>query len=104
MIVTWNPAFKTARGIGPCSTIADMKKAYGAAVEPDSYATMPSGVFTYDVGNNLLLSAFGPNDKGPISSKTITAVGLFDGAGADAGAFHPYAGFVTGNETPKCAR
>lgn len=104
VIVTWNPAFKTARGIGPCSTIAEMKKAYGygTGVEPDSFATMPSGVFTYDVGSNLLLSAFGPNDKGPVPSKTVTAIGLFNGTGSDAALFHPYAGFATGNETPKC--
>jgi serine/threonine-protein kinase len=106
VIVTWNSAFKTARGIGPCSTIADMEKVYGhgTGVEPDSFAVMPSGVFTYDVGNNLLLSAFGRNVKGAPPSKTITAIGLFDGTGADAEQFHPYAGFVTGNETPKCAK
>ena len=29
IITTWNRHFRTAAGIGPCSTIAEMKQAYG---------------------------------------------------------------------------
>ena len=34
IITTWSRRFRTAAGIGPCSTIAEMKKAYGDAVQP----------------------------------------------------------------------
>ena len=33
-MTTWNRNFRTAAGIGPCSTIAEMKQAYGEAVQP----------------------------------------------------------------------
>ena len=31
IIATWNRDYRTAKGIGPCSTIAEMKRAYGSA-------------------------------------------------------------------------
>ena len=34
VITTWNKGNRTAAGIGPCSTLAEMKKAYGERVRP----------------------------------------------------------------------
>jgi hypothetical protein len=33
-IVTWNKAYRTAAGIGPCSTAAALTKAYGSSLKP----------------------------------------------------------------------
>ncbi len=33
-VVTWNTAYKTAAGVGPCSTAAALVKAYGASLKP----------------------------------------------------------------------
>src|SRR4029450_7419526 len=35
IITTWNKDFKTAAGVGPCSTIEGLKAAYGDKVRPD---------------------------------------------------------------------
>jgi hypothetical protein len=102
IITTWNSNYKTDHGIGPCSTIADLKKAYGPGVRPDHWGTQGKKHWMYDVGRNLLFAASGPTR---IPSKYVSAVGLFDGSlpGADVGrGARPFAGFVTGNETPLC--
>jgi hypothetical protein len=62
----------------------------------------------YDVGENLLFAASGeppPPGKAPVPGKYVSAVGLFDGSVPHADEGHgarPFAGFVTGNETPSC--
>ena len=33
-ITTWNKAYKTAAGVGPCSTVAKLKAAYGNKLKP----------------------------------------------------------------------
>jgi serine/threonine-protein kinase len=100
IVTTWNKDFKTDRGIGPCSTIPQLLKAYGNRVKPDYYGTVGNAVFMYQVGKNLLFSASGRHP-----SSFVTAVGLFNGSakGADdPGGALPWAGFVTGWETPTC--
>jgi hypothetical protein len=105
IITTWNEAYRTAEGIGPCSTIKELKAAYGNRVRPDYWGTVGKKHFMYDVGTNLLFSATGPNSLGPVPATYVPVVGLFDGTVPNADADHgprAFAGFVTGNETPRC--
>ena len=108
IVTTWNEKFKTTAGIGPCSTIDDLKAAYGDVVKPDHFGTIGTKHFMYDVGRNLLFAATGPpppHGEDPVPGKYISAVGLFDGSvpGADENqGARPFAGFVTGSETPSC--
>lgn len=37
-ILTWNPAFRTAAGIGPCSRISMLTRVYGARLKPFRFA------------------------------------------------------------------
>jgi serine/threonine-protein kinase len=71
IITTWNKDFRTAAGIGPCSTIDSMKKAYGASVKPTWSGSQHGKVFSYAVGNNLLFSTD--------NRRTVTAVVLYRG-------------------------
>lgn len=108
IIVTWNEEYTTTEGIGPCSTIEELKAAYGDRVQPDYYGTIGRKHFMYDVGKNLLFAASGPPPppgERPVPATYVSAVGLFDGSapGADESfGGRPFAGFVTGNQTPQC--
>jgi tRNA A-37 threonylcarbamoyl transferase component Bud32 len=111
IITTWNQDFATAAGIGPCSTIDELKAAYGNRVRADHWGTIKKNEttmhFMYDVGKNLLFPVSGELSQPhkPVPGKYVAAVGLFDGsvphADESQGA-RPFAGFVTGNETPQC--
>jgi hypothetical protein len=112
IIVTWDERYKTAEGIGPCSTIDELKAAYGDRVKPDHYGTIKkkngtTDYYMYDVGKNLLFPVSGELSKPghPVPGKYVPAVGLFNGSepGADDSfGARPFAGFVTGNQTPQC--
>jgi predicted Ser/Thr protein kinase len=112
IIVTWNEEFKTDVGIGPCSTIEGMKATYGDGVRPDHWGTIKRNgtnmYFMYDVGKNLLFPVSGERSqpgKRPVPGKYVATVGLFDGSAPHADESHgarPFAGFVTGNQTPQC--
>ena len=107
IIVTWNKDYRTATGIGPCSTIVEMKKAYGKGVEADFFGKADDGQFMYRAPKNLLFAASPPanSPSGTPPSKVVTEIGLYDGSTPHAdenGGAHPFAGFVTGNETPRC--
>ena len=108
IITTWDEEFDTAKGVGPCSTIDDLKAAYGDGVRADHWGTVGTKHFMYDVGKNLLFAVSGELSQPgkPVPGKYVAAVGLFDGSvpNADvAGGPRNFAGFVTGNETPSCA-
>jgi len=98
IITTWNRRLRTAAGIGPCSTIAEMKKAYGAAVRPSRYGTSPDGktVHSYVVGQNLI---FVTQDQ-----RTISALALYMGSRnnqlREPGSPQSWANFVAAVETP----
>jgi hypothetical protein len=102
IITTWNRSYKTDRGVGPCSTIAELKKAYGSSVHPDHFGTIGTTYFSYDVGKNLVFAAPGPAGS---PSKFVTAIGLFNGNAPHAnenGGARPVAGYTTGYKTPTC--
>ncbi len=87
-ITTWNKEFRTAAGVGPCSSIADLTRAYGSALKPSRPNTIDGKVYAYAVGHLL----FGANGKPPHPSTHVTAVGIYSGIALD------YAGFVLLNE------
>lgn len=61
-IVTANGADRSARGIGPCSTLADLRRVYGKRLKASPNSTSPDGkwVFGWTVGKHLFFS-MGPN-------------------------------------------
>jgi predicted Ser/Thr protein kinase len=94
IITTWNQQYRTAKRIGPCSTLADMKKAYGSAVKASEEATLKDGsVHAYVVGDNLLFSTQ--------NMRTISSVALYRGSPGNTGDGSPqaYANYVAANET-----
>jgi hypothetical protein len=94
ILTTWNSAYRTAAGIGPCSTIEAMQRAYGDAVEPTWAGTSPDGkvVWSWALGNNVL---FNSQDH-----RTITAVALYRGDPTDTkrGSAQSWANYVSANE------
>jgi serine/threonine-protein kinase len=105
IITTWNRNFRTSRGIGPCSTVAALFKAYGRSVSEGGLSQEPRD--GYKVGKNLYFSAARPVGRDLNPQTYITAVALFDGSAPGAEQPYgsgPFAGFVTDWETPKCHR
>jgi serine/threonine protein kinase len=99
IITTWNNAFRTATGVGPCSTIDQLEAAYGSKLRPSKFNTIRGKVYAYTVGKNLLFAANGPP---PTPSKYVTSVALYDGSAPGANKPHgtlPFAGFVALNES-----
>lgn len=96
VITTWNKNFRTAAGVGPCSTIDEMKKAYGGGVRPSKFGTSPDGkkVWSWVVGRNLLFSTQ--------NHRTISVVTLYLGSSTDSAPGSPqsYANFIAALETP----
>ena len=78
IITTWNRTFRTAKGVGPCSTVEALKRAYGGEVKPGRWGTQGPRINSYVVGPNLL---FAVNRAAAI----VSAVALYDGRapGAD---------------------
>ena len=72
IITTYNAAYRTAEGIGPCSSVADMKRVYGNRVHGTWSGTQGRKSYSYELGRNIL---FEDQDL-----KTITAVVLYRGA------------------------
>jgi Protein kinase domain len=96
IITTWNRLNRTAAGVGPCSTIAELKSAYGDAVEPSRAGTSPDGktIFSWVVKPNLI---FDTQDQ-----RTISAVALYEGPPTKtvAGSPESFANYVAAVETP----
>lgn len=99
IIATWNRSYRTAAGIGPCSTFAAAKRAYGVRWKPSPHGIVwkhTGGVHSaYVVGNNLIFEI-------TPDGRTILAVGLYKGGGLQSGNDSPqgYANFVTSNQGP----
>jgi Protein kinase domain len=92
IITTWNKAYRTAAGIGPCSTLAAAARAYGARWKPSPHGIVfkhSHGIHSaYIVGHDLIFETQ--------NRRTISAVGLYHG-----GDDHPqaWANYITANET-----
>ena len=88
LITTWNKAYKTAAGIGPCSTVEELKQAYGSKLVPSKFSTQNGNTYVYTMGDRLFATA---------DLVHVTAIGLYDstapGANKNGGAL-PYAGFI----------
>jgi len=82
-VTTWNKAYRTAEGIGPCSTIAQAKKAYGPRFKPSQWNTLQGRVYAYRVGRDLIFAAQGAGQGGP-PSQQVSAVALYYDAAPDA--------------------
>jgi serine/threonine-protein kinase len=104
IVTTWNPRYRTAAGIGPCSTVSDAEAAYGRRFQPSPWNTEKGIVYGYIVKPNLFFSVAGI--PGRLSNR-IGAVALYDGdgprndgAGVDVeGGTLPFAGYVAISET-----
>jgi serine/threonine-protein kinase len=68
-VTTWYRNYRTAAGIGPCSTLAAMHSAYGDRVTPDAHATHGKTVSVWNLGRNIM---FETQDH-----RTISAVVLY---------------------------
>ena len=62
-ITTWNRADRTAAGVGPCSTLAQLKAAYGSRLTPQSPSPDGTFFFAYRVGKNLLFAMATPRGR-----------------------------------------
>jgi hypothetical protein len=98
IITTWSKDNLMANGVGPCSTLQQLKKAYGREVKPARSGTSPDGkkVHSYTVGKNLIF-VLGPD------LQTVKAVALYDGGAPRAhepGGSEAYANYVGAVETP----
>jgi hypothetical protein len=78
MITTWNRSYRSAEGVGPCSTLAQVKKAYGKRLKPNPGNTIGTSVFSYLVGRTLIFE-FANTVAHPAVSKFVTSVALYDG-------------------------
>ena len=95
LITTWNRRYKTAAGIGPCSTIRRAKAVYGKRLKPSKFNSQHGVVYAYTLRKNLI---FASNNL-----FRIEVVGLYDGSDPNVskrGGSLAYAGFITLNETP----
>jgi tRNA A-37 threonylcarbamoyl transferase component Bud32 len=79
-IATWDRNDRTMEGVGPCSTVAELKRAYGSRLKPVEGNTLGGKVYGYTVGKRLF---FG---MGPVPNPThVTAVGLYSNPLPEAG-------------------
>lgn len=89
MVTTWSNAIKTAQGAGGCTNLSKLKQLYPGKLKPTNVNQGKAGA--YILGKHLVFGFDGPPGY---PSKTVTAVGLFDGTKA----MTNYASFVTLSE------
>jgi tRNA A-37 threonylcarbamoyl transferase component Bud32 len=86
-LTTWDSALKTSEGIGPCSTLAQLRGVYGQRARPAPSSIVNGRTHGYTVGDNLY---FAVDD-----ARRVTVVAVHSNA-------VDWAGFVAANEIP-CA-
>jgi tRNA A-37 threonylcarbamoyl transferase component Bud32 len=95
-ITTANSGDRTAEGIGPCSSLADLKKAYGEQLKPNPHmlgqGKDKGRVFGYIVGKHMLFT-MGPN----ANADTVQTVALYANDHSNTLAS---AGFLASNDGP----
>ena len=96
IITTWNRLNRTAAGVGPCSTIEELKHAYGDAVEPSRAGMSPDKktIWSWVVKPNLIFVTQ--------NHTTISTVALYRGPPRKKLSFSPeaFANYVAAVETP----
>ena len=88
-ITTWNANDRTAEGVGPCSTVADLKRAYGSRLKPSPHNTYDGVVGGWTVGKHLFFGTAAPKNPSLVISVAVYS-------GSDLGA----ASFIALNEGP----
>ena len=78
IVTTWNARYRTAEGIGPCSTLDDAKAVYGSRFQPSRQNTQKGIVYGYIVKPNLFFTRGGL--PGRLTDR-IGVVALYDGDG-----------------------
>ena len=91
IMTTWNKHYRTAAGVGPCTSIGRLKDVYGNALRPSPNNTFHGKAFAYVIGHLI----FGANGPPGHPSPTVTAVGVYRGTTLG------FAAFVTLSE-PTC--
>ena len=69
-LTTWNPHDRTSAGVGPCSSLAALRTAYGPALRPSRNNTHNGTVFGYTVGPHLFFAMEGtptPSEVGAVA-------------------------------------
>ena len=79
-ITTWDSRDRTAEGIGPCSTVAELKKVYGKRLRANPHATHKGIVTGWLVGKHLYFYTV-PND----APKIVNTVAIYSNDLASAG-------------------
>lgn len=104
IVTTWNKSYRSADGVGPCSSFEKLKAAYGSRLKPNPGNTDPTGgtVYSYIVGRSLIFELSDPKKPG----RHVTSVGLYDGSGAGwnkPGGPLYFASFIASQpDTPAC--
>ena len=81
IITTWNKGDPTAGGVGPCSTLIQLEKAYGSRLVATSTGRPGDAVYSYLVGRSLMFMFMDyPPNLGQGPSPFVTAVVLYDGS------------------------
>jgi tRNA A-37 threonylcarbamoyl transferase component Bud32 len=92
-ITTANSSDRTAEGIGPCSSLAALKKAYGSRLKPNPHMVDPQNkatVYGWTLGKHLLF-IMGPaaSTNAAVKASTVEAVALYGNDLASAGYVAP---------------
>jgi hypothetical protein len=93
VITTWDKGYKTAAGLGPCSTLSELKLAYGNRLKPSKFNTQHGVVFAYTLGKNLIFASE--------NHSYVQTVGLYNGSDphvGQPGGSLSWAGWITLSE------
>jgi serine/threonine-protein kinase len=75
IMTTWNRHYRTAAGVGPCTSIGRLKDVYGNALHASPTNTFHGKAYAYVIGHLI----FGANGPPGHPSPTVTAVGVYRG-------------------------